>query len=83
MATILNNPSAVKQVDKPGMIDFIDIMPAEPFALQASKVTEYRKDARRILDAESGTFNKRGINALIAALIIETRGFDYYGEGNY
>jgi hypothetical protein len=82
MTIELQHPEAIKQEEKPGSIVFTDITPTAPFEIQTTKIDIYRKDARKILDVWSIEFNKVGINAMIAALIIEARGFGNYGSNN-
>ena len=42
----------------------------------------YREAARKILDTASKTYNRVGIDALMAALIYETLGEGYAGKHN-
>ena len=86
MAERITNP----ELNKTGLLDIIDqdanstmlLVRGIHFCLPKNKVDSYRKEARSILDRLSKDFNPMGIDALMAALIIEVQGNEYNGIKN-
>lgn len=78
------------EFNKTGLLDVVDPDPNSTmllvrgihFNIPKNKVDSYRSEARLILDRLSKDFNPMGIDAIMAALIIEVQGNEYNGMKN-